>query len=74
MDFALYDNDQCGAGADPPIFSQEDVPLVNASATSNWTSITSDGTYNWQITYSGDGSNNAPFTSACGETTTIELP
>jgi hypothetical protein len=71
VDFALYDNDQCSGTA---VFSQDNKSLVSGSATSDWTTISADGTYYWQIHYDGDGVNNAAFTSACGEATTINLP
>ena len=72
VDFALYDNADCDGGL---VFSQDNVNLdVNGSATSDWTTISTSDTYYWQVHYDGDGVNNAAFTSACGEATTITLP
>jgi hypothetical protein len=71
VDFALYDNDQCTGTA---VFTDDDVLLENGSATSGWTTISASDTYYWQVHYDGDGLNNAAFTSACGEATTITLP
>ncbi|MDL9979433.1 hypothetical protein [Microbacterium candidum] len=38
----------------------------NTYTTSNTASVSAQGTYRWMSTYSGDGTNNLPVTSACG--------
>jgi hypothetical protein len=69
VDFALYDNPTCTG---PAVFTRTTSP-GQRQATSNWTSITTSDTYYWQVHYDGNA-NNAAFTSACGEATTITLP
>ena len=71
LQFKLY----AGACTGTPLYNSGLIPVngSGSAATSNATKLSvllgsslTDGTYNWQITYSGDSNGNPDITGACG--------
>ncbi len=66
--FVLYRAPDCSPNSQ--LLTSANVPLVNGTATSAGTQLTTAGTYYWQVTYHGDNDNNS-VTTGCGEPVVI---
>lgn len=77
LTFTLYDNATCDAGEDDAnVLYTEDVSVSGTGTygTSNTTvSVTTDGTYSWEVSYDGDGNNGGAFSACDQEQTTIDI-
>ena len=77
LTFTLYDNATCDAGTDDVnVLYTEDVSVSGTGTygTSNTAvSVTTDGTYSWEVSYDGDGSNEGAFSACDQEQTTIDI-